>query len=247
MDDQTEVIKGQMQETREALSEKIEALEQQVVGTVQNAATSVAQTVETVTDTVQETVGNVKESVEGAVSSVKDTFNIPLQVRRHPWPMLMGSVAVGFMAARWLEKRPARRRAGLSDLARPAASGNLAPAYQPSGPSFLDKLTTTYRSELDAVKGLVVSAVAGVVRDIITDAVAPTLAPRVSELIDNVTEKLGGKPIRGHILRPQSEDEAEELGLPSAQWQSDAETSPRSPTRGHAGNGGHTTGRERRF
>ena len=65
MEDAPEVIRQQMEDTRASLSEKLESLEQQVVGTVHDARDAVA-------DTVQ---------------SVKDAFDIKLQTRRHPlWP-----------------------------------------------------------------------------------------------------------------------------------------------------------------
>jgi phosphate uptake regulator len=74
MDDSPEVIRLQMEETRASLSEKLETLEQQVVGTVQDARAAVTDTVET-----------VKEAVHETVETVKDTFDIGAQMQRHPW------------------------------------------------------------------------------------------------------------------------------------------------------------------
>src|SRR5437879_565808 len=93
-----EVIKHQMLETRASLAEKLETLEQQVVGTVQSATTAVTDTVESVKDAVQQTVEMAKESVTNTVEAVKDTFDLPRQVREHPWIMFAGSAAVGFAA-----------------------------------------------------------------------------------------------------------------------------------------------------
>ena len=94
-DDDPEVIRAQMQETRTALTEKLEALEHQVVDTVQATTSTVAETVQqvkaavedtvgTVKDTVQSAVGGVKESVQGAVSSVAGVFDVRRHVRRLP-------------------------------------------------------------------------------------------------------------------------------------------------------------------
>src|SRR5947209_5600271 len=91
-----EVIKHQMLETRASLAEKLETLEQQVVGTVQSATTAVTDTVESVKDAVQETVEMARASVHHTVEAVKDTFDLSLQVRRHPWFMMAGSVALGY-------------------------------------------------------------------------------------------------------------------------------------------------------
>src|SRR5687768_2848245 len=108
MDDQTEVIKQQMAETRESLADKLETLENKVIGTVENTTQSVANTVESVTDAVQDTVATVKgtvhdtvEAVKGGVhdtvETVREAFDIRQQVDRHPWAMLCGSVALGFI------------------------------------------------------------------------------------------------------------------------------------------------------
>jgi ElaB/YqjD/DUF883 family membrane-anchored ribosome-binding protein len=113
VEDEPELIRDQMQETRTALTEKLEALEQKVTGTVDSTASAVAETVQNLTDTVQETVGTVKETVastvdtvsetvESTVETVKDTFDIPGHVQRHPWIAMAGSVATGFLLGRML-------------------------------------------------------------------------------------------------------------------------------------------------
>src|SRR5581483_4976543 len=92
-----EVIKHQMLETLASLAEKLETLEQQVVGTVHNATSAVTDTVETVKDAVQQTVQMAKDSVTNTVEAVKDTFDLSRQVDDHPWLMFGGSVAAGFV------------------------------------------------------------------------------------------------------------------------------------------------------
>jgi ElaB/YqjD/DUF883 family membrane-anchored ribosome-binding protein len=103
MDNEPEdVIKHQMLETRQSLAEKLETLEQQVVGTVQSATTAVTDTVETVKEAVQQTVETAKASVRETVDAVKETFDVTEQVRKHPWIMVGGSVALGYVAGRFL-------------------------------------------------------------------------------------------------------------------------------------------------
>lgn len=113
MADEPEVIRDQMQETRTALTEKLEALEQTVAQTVQNTTTAVSETVQSVKDAVEETVGTVKDTVQQTVDTVsgaaqttaetvKETFNLSRQVERHPWMMMFGSVAVGYLVGRML-------------------------------------------------------------------------------------------------------------------------------------------------
>src|SRR5262249_33716854 len=87
-----------------SLAEKLETLEQQVVGTVQNATSAVSDSVECVKDAVQETVDRAKTSVYDTVEAVKDTFDVTRQVREHPWLMMGGSVALGFASGYLLNR-----------------------------------------------------------------------------------------------------------------------------------------------
>jgi hypothetical protein len=203
MDHEAEMIREQMQETREALTEKLEALEHQVADTVQDAATSVAETVETVTDTVKGTVETVKDSVEDVVTSMRDTFNLRLQVARHPWGMFLGGVALGFVGTRLVQRATACSPVGFSPAParEPAREPAVAPAANKGGTSLLSWLATTYRDELNGLKALGIGTAAGLVRDMIAQALPPDLGHQVSEWVDSVTSKVGGRPIHGPILR----------------------------------------------
>ena len=66
-----EMIKQQMLETRAALADKLETLEQQVVGTVHSATSAVTDTVACVKEAVQQTVESARESVHGTVEAVE--------------------------------------------------------------------------------------------------------------------------------------------------------------------------------
>src|SRR5579859_6838521 len=89
-----QVTRGQMNDTRAALSAKLETLERRIVDTVHGTA-----------DAVVQTVDNVKDAVHDTVGSVKDTFDLPLQVDRHPWAIVAGSVALGFLGGYLLYRR----------------------------------------------------------------------------------------------------------------------------------------------
>jgi ElaB/YqjD/DUF883 family membrane-anchored ribosome-binding protein len=101
MDDTSAVIREQMEETKTQLSEKLESLEQQVADTVQSTGNAVNATVET----VQETIDSVTTTVKIAVQSVVNAFDIRRQVERHPWVVMGGAVALGYLA-RELLMRP---------------------------------------------------------------------------------------------------------------------------------------------
>jgi len=113
MENEPELIRDQMQDTRTALTEKLGALEQHVTNTVKDATTPVLETVQSVTDAVKDTVSSltdtvqtassaVSTSVEATVETVKDAFDVPGHVQRHPWLALFGSVAAGFALGRML-------------------------------------------------------------------------------------------------------------------------------------------------
>jgi len=117
MENEPEVIRQQMEETRSSLQDKLEVLEQQVINTMQEAnqtVEAVKDTVEAVKDSVQDTVQTVKETMHGTVESVKDsvhdtvesvkeTLDIERQVRAHPWTMMAGATVFGFVAAKVLD------------------------------------------------------------------------------------------------------------------------------------------------
>src|SRR5712692_2803337 len=105
-----EVIKQQMLETRASLAEKLETLEQQVVGKVHCATSAVTDTVDSVKEAVQQTVELAKTSVHDTVDAVKDTFDVARHVREHPWLMVGGSVSVGFAAGCLLDRAGAAIR-----------------------------------------------------------------------------------------------------------------------------------------
>src|SRR5260370_30618637 len=107
MDNETEMIKQQMEETRESLSEKLGALEQHVLTTVHDTTDSVAATAGAVKDAVQGTVSSVKETVHDTVDTVKEAFDIKRQVERHPWAMMAGAGVGGDVGGRVL--MPPRR------------------------------------------------------------------------------------------------------------------------------------------
>jgi ElaB/YqjD/DUF883 family membrane-anchored ribosome-binding protein len=226
MDNESQVIERQMEQTRTSLQDKLETLEQQVKNTVQDATEAVSETVESVKDAVQETVSTVKdtvqgtvetvkESVQGTVDSVKETFNLSHQVDAHPWGMFLGAAAVGFVATRWLtgERSGPSATAGMAPL-------TAAPTYQTGSPvagnghtsaapassqaeersSWWSWIADHYSEELNKVKGLALGTAGGVIRDMLLASASPALAEQIKEVVDGVTAKLGGQVVEGPIL-----------------------------------------------
>lgn len=122
MDNTPEVTRSQMEGTRAALSEKLETLEQRMVATVHGAADAVAQTVDNVKDAVHETVDNVK-----------GTFDLRRQVERHPWAMVGGSIALGFVGGMLLHRHRATRAVNGHSQPAPADAPLITAQATPQG------------------------------------------------------------------------------------------------------------------
>ena len=223
MENEPELIRDQMQETRTALTEKLEALESQVSSTVQNATAAVADTVEAVKSTVADTVGSVKDGVKETVStvkeSVKDAFDLPGHIEKHPWVAMLGSVAVGFVGGRVLNGLAGGRHRHAVPPPSFSAFSEALPKHEPhtnghgngaqkeesSSHGLLGGLANAFGSEFDTIKALGISAVAGVVRDLVTQSVPGEIGGRLREWMDDMTQKMGAKPLSEPILQQQDE------------------------------------------
>jgi ElaB/YqjD/DUF883 family membrane-anchored ribosome-binding protein len=185
MDNETEVIRQQMEGTRTALSEKLEKLENQLTDKVQQAGTTVAETVESVSDTVE----NVKETVEQTVEAVSHTFDLEWHAKQHPWALLGGAVFVGFLGARMLS-RPERSRRRDYDRPPPQRPTPIAPvAANGQGP--LGRL----EQESSDLKKMGIGMAMGVLREVVARAVPVALGPPIAAAVNGLTVRLGGHPV----------------------------------------------------
>lgn len=230
MDHESEVIKHQMEETRTALTEKLETLEQQVVSTVHSTTSAVADTVEAVKEAVHDSVEMVKGSVEETVETVRETLDLSCQVQRRPWTMMAGSVLFGFVAGSLLGRAEQERLrlvrqgqlrsepdvsprggsrfegSGRFNFTEPAAptNGTRATESESAVSHWMGEVGNTFEKEINKVKGLAIGTLVGVVRDIITPSVPDQLKPDLEDVMNSITVKLGGQPIRGPILQELS-------------------------------------------
>ncbi|QJW99011.1 DUF883 family protein [Frigoriglobus tundricola] len=103
-----EDIEREMLQTRESITEKVAALESQVVGSVQTAADTLSDTVAAVKSFVSHAPETVSDSVKQATAAVSDavksTFDISAHVDRHPWAAVGASALVGCVVG-WLVSR----------------------------------------------------------------------------------------------------------------------------------------------
>jgi ElaB/YqjD/DUF883 family membrane-anchored ribosome-binding protein len=82
-------MRGDMRDTRAALTEKLELLEDRV-----------SKKTEDIQHRVEATADKVKETVNDTVRVVKETVDWRHQMQEHPWGMFGGAVFAGFMLGR---------------------------------------------------------------------------------------------------------------------------------------------------
>jgi len=206
VDSELEVIHHEMEEKRASLAEKLDTLESHVLGTVQEATAAVSHSVEEATSAVSHTVEdvksvvdtvteNVKETVENVTETVKHTFDMRDHVRRHPWGMFCGAVALGFAGGRFLvptrheEEAPAPAAPPQPFVPQPrAVSSRTSTPHEEEPSSGLSEL-------LQRVKGLALGAVMKTVRDLLAESLPEAMKADVMHVVDDFTTKLGGQPV----------------------------------------------------
>ncbi len=224
------VIRSQMDETRTALAQKLGRLERQVTDTVQGAAQSVGDTVENVKHAVEDTMNTMKTSVRETVDAVGETVHavgeavsIKHHVERHPWAMVAGATAVGFVGGYMLMHKSTDQRADerFRHLAAsqgrmpqpdydsrgytsPIPHSNRAPTpvatQSMRGDSAPNAFNEWLKPATTQIQALAVGTALGLFRDFLTQAVPKPVAGQVKELIDGLTTSLGGQIIRGSLL-----------------------------------------------
>jgi ElaB/YqjD/DUF883 family membrane-anchored ribosome-binding protein len=192
-DDKTpEQIQEEMLHTRESLTEKVAALETQVVGTVQTAADTLSSTVGAVKEfvsTAPEAVSHtVKKAAEAVSDTVKKTFDITGHVREHPLASVGVSALLGWVTG-WLLSR--RQSLGYSDSVAPPRSpgaptpSSFAPRSEPSkpsGPGVFDEFITMIGHKLREAAENVIDAA--------SQAVNKNVREGVPKLVDAAAERL---------------------------------------------------------
>jgi len=226
MENETDVIREQMLETRTALTEKLEALQETVVHAVEGTTESVTETVQTVKDAVQDTVANVSDTVQDTVDTVKSTFDISRHVENHPWAMFGGAVALGYLGAKMLPSAATISHAATAAVGTGAGSaishlsGNGSPgpstttsASQPAanfpaqqqGSSWMKGLTEALGPVAHQLEGMAIGALTGVLGEMAMRAAPEGFKPQLKELIEKTTASLGGTPMNCSGLFDTSE------------------------------------------
>ena len=178
-----ELIEREMQDTRQSLTDKVAALETQVVGTIQSATTAVQDTVDSVKEAMHDTVASVKDTVQESVDSVSEAVKSGLDVRHHvaerPWGMVGGATALGFIAG--LLVCPSRSR-GVSARGVETARPSYAPAAAaPSGrPGLFDELIKMVGAEIRKLGETAVSTASASLKQTLNEGIPKLLETALS-------------------------------------------------------------------
>jgi len=188
-----EQIEREMLHTREAITEKVAALEHQVVGTVQTAADTITGTVEAVKSLVSNAPEAVSETVKQATAAVsetvKDTFDITSHVRRNPWTAVGVSAFLGGLVG----YLTARSRPDFSELAAasPPAPATPPPAYAASAasekPGVIDEFMDMLGGKAKEMARTALESVSAAIKQNIETGVPKLVDEAASRLTDTST------------------------------------------------------------
>jgi ElaB/YqjD/DUF883 family membrane-anchored ribosome-binding protein len=240
VDNELEVIRDEMEQTRANLADKLGALETQVRETVSDAKEAVSSTVEG----VKEVVGSVSETM----GTVAESFNVKRHVEEHPWIAMGAAVAAGFVAAQVLDRmgQPSSPAASPSFTDLPLTSTRF-PEPQAGTKkegmleSMMPDLNGVMNTLLSSAGTLAVSSLMGVIRELAVRGLSPEWKGEVTKLVDQVASQLGSRPLD----EQRSEQLLDAVGLGEKKEGQQPEGAPYDPARQRvgAGNGPQGGGR----
>jgi len=183
-----EEIEREMHQTRESLTEKVTALENQVVGTVQTAADTLTGTVDAVRSFVSHAPETVSETVKQATAAVsesmKDVFDISAHVRKNPWAAvgisaLLGGIVGCLTASRRESFRPLAAASAPVPAPAPAPAASAPNAH----PGIVDEFMGMISGKLKELAETAINSVSASVKSNIETGI-----PR---LVDEAAATLG--------------------------------------------------------
>jgi len=185
-----ERIERDMAQTRDALTEKVALLENQVLGNIQSVTDGVTEAVDAVKDAVTAAPGAVSDTVKQTVEAVKDSvrsIDVTGCIRRNPWSALGTSAMGGFLLGYFLgggrrESRPAMVVAPPAVTPQPS---------RPSEPGVFDELI-----------GMMSKEAKQLVKDVITStsaALKQNISTGVPKLVDAAADRLQPEPVGSGI------------------------------------------------
>jgi hypothetical protein len=204
MENETNSIKNEMQDTKQALVEKLG-----MIG-----------------DQVREQIDTTKERVSDKVDSIKENFSIKHQVETHPIGAVSAAVVAGLAIGSLANSRRASRTY-TPNLESSSAKEWINSAEMSRGPSMISKLADRFSDEINMVKGMVAGVVAKNAREFISQKY-PKFAPEVTNVIHSMAAKFGApedqsSPTDYPRSAPQREDDFHPRGT-EKEWKPGSKT-----------------------
>ncbi|MFO0822037.1 MAG: DUF883 C-terminal domain-containing protein [Gemmataceae bacterium] len=173
-----------MQETRDSLTEKVAALENHVVGTVQTAANTLTDTVgvvKNIVDTAPEAVTDtVKQAAEAVTDTIKDAFDLTGEVERNPWTAFGLSAGLGFLAAMVVF----REHSGTASSATPERFPGPPPALEPG---LFHNLFELLGSKAKEVAEAALETTAAAVKEQVREGIPKLIEPAAAMAADRIS------------------------------------------------------------
>lgn len=191
-------LEQDMFQTRESITEKVAALENQVIGTIQNAADTVTDAVDSVKEAVTAAPTAVSDTLRETVQVVKDTlhetvgsFSVSRCIRNNAGLALGTTILGGFVIGYGLSGRRVRRDASSQQLLSPDARELLErptrrPAAQPRQPSLIDGWIHRITSELQSLGEEAMATAIRSLKQNINDQVPAAVESAVHQITDPI-------------------------------------------------------------
>ena len=210
--------------------EDVGGIVKNVKATVDTTLVAVQQGVAGTQASVEEIVEHVKGTVGDTVATVQRTFDLPLQVEHHPWPMFGGALLVGYMLGSWSGGRtsaagstrvtPSLAAGPTAARAADASNSGSSPISHASSArpqpqqgivsGVLDQLKDEMKDEMAHLTSVAVGAMMSTLREMFTQAIS-TLAPHP----ESAMTKPGAQPGDSPAQHPASVSRAAVNGVPS--------------------------------
>jgi hypothetical protein len=209
-DEKSPTSKSQTSAERSALSQNFKALEDQVIHTVHTAKAAIGGTAASVKHAAAAT-GN---AIKSKVASARQTLSLTRQAQRHPWAIVGGAVAAGYLLHRLLTSRtrtedsPLGRAPSLAKSPEPVDDVQLpgsmlaeaskpaeSPAESNGSPNKSAGLSSLFGPHLKPMQDMAVGVLMSVCRDAVTKPLAAEWREPLADAIDKITRQLGGTPI----------------------------------------------------
>jgi ElaB/YqjD/DUF883 family membrane-anchored ribosome-binding protein len=158
--------------TRASMTHTLEMLEERVQETIEDARESVAEVVDRAQTAAEDVVDRVEDFVDRARLAVDPRH----QMQQHPWAMLAGAVAVGYLLSQMESRGSSAPRALGAEGAATARGRTIRMA-----PNVWDSVSYRLEDEIDHLKGAAVTAAESFLRDLFQQIVPAVLAPLARE------------------------------------------------------------------